>query len=479
MTGAVYQMGSGTLAVPMKLFKDNRNRVVEKFKNINSLDNFAYIFLRGGTNTSFNDTDQKYIFRQESYFQYMFGVKEPECYGAINAKTGRSTLFVPRLPAEYAVWQGRIYTLDDFKKHYEVDEVYYTDNMEKFFHSMNTSLILTLFGTNSDSGLQSEPASFPGIEKFKVNSEMLYPIIAECRVLKSPDELEVLRYVAKVSCDAHKRIMKMIRAGMMEYEAESEFLHYCYKYGGCRHPSYVCICPSGANSATLHYGHANAPNNRRIEDGDMCLFDMGANYAGYSSDITCSFPVNGKFTEKQKFIYNAVLDARNAVMSTARDGISWVDMHRLACKTILQRLKEGGVLKGDVDEMMKSGLHAIFMPHGLGHLIGVDVHDVGGYLAGQPERPVEPGFDKLRFARILKAGMYITIEPGCYFIEILMNKAIEDKNLNKFINVEKFEEFRNFGGVRLEDDVLVRENDVENFSIVPRTVEEIEEFMAR
>jgi len=478
MTGAVYQMGPGTLAVPMQMFKDNRRRVVDKLKDINSLDDKTFLLLQGGSDVSFNDTDIDHPFRQESYFQYMFGVKEPGCFGAISLKTGYSYLFVPRLPTEYSIWMGRIYKLSEFKEWYEVDEVYYVDQLEKFFKDMNTSLILTLLGTNTDSGLESKPATFKGIENFKVNLDILYPIITECRVIKSADEIEVLRYVAKVSSEAHKRVMRTIKPGMTEYQGESEFLHYCYHNGGCRHTSYTCICGTGHNSSVLHYGHAAAPNNRVIQDGDMCLFDMGGNYAGYAADITCSFPVNGKFTDKQKFIYNAVLAARNAVIETARDGISWVDMHRLSCRTLLQCLKDGGLLKGDVDEMIVNGLHAIFQPHGLGHLIGLDVHDVGGYLNGQPERPSEPGFNKLRFARVLKTGMYITIEPGCYFIDCLMDKAIKDENLNKFINLEMYEGFRNFGGVRIEDDVLVRKNDVENFAIVPRTVEEIEDFMA-
>lgn len=144
---------------------------------------------------------------------------------------------------------------------------------------------------------------------------------------------------------------------------------------------------------------------------------MGANYCGYAADITCSFPANGKFTEDQKLVYNAVLAARNAVNNAAKDGVSWVDMHKLANRTMLQALTEGGLLKGDVNEMLAAGLAAIFQPHGLGHLIGLDVHDVGGYLEHCPPRPSEPGLKCLRFARTLKAGMYITVEPGCYFID--------------------------------------------------------------
>lgn len=157
---------------------------------------------------------------------------------------------------------------------------------------------------------------------------------------------------------------------MTEYQGESLFLHHSYSVGGCRHASYTCIAGSGENGAILHYGHAAAPNDKRIHDGDMLLFDMGANYFGYAADITCSYPANGKFTADQRFIYNAVLAACQAVHDAARPGANWVDMHLLANRVLLTKLKEGGLLTGSVDEMLAAGINAVFQPHGLGHLIG-------------------------------------------------------------------------------------------------------------
>lgn len=157
---------------------------------------------------------------------------------------------------------------------------------------------------------------------------------------------------------------------MTEYQGESLFLHHSYSVGGCRHASYTCIAGSGENGAILHYGHAAAPNDKRIHDGDMLLFDMGANYFGYAADITCSYPANGKFTADQRFIYNAVLAACQAVHDAARPGANWVDMHLLANRVLLTKLKDGGLLTGSVDEMLAAGINAVFQPHGLGHLIG-------------------------------------------------------------------------------------------------------------
>ncbi|KAH8419206.1 hypothetical protein KR222_010576 [Zaprionus bogoriensis] len=484
---ACYQMGS-CHAVPMALFRNNRDKVRKAVLD-GLRDGLKFnagqllILLEGGKDKSLYNTDVDYVFRQESYFQYMFGAKEPGCYGiqSIDVKTAqaKAVLFVPRLPEEYETWMGALLAPSDFKAMYEVDEVYYVDELEAYLEKTAPKLILTLSGTNSDSGLTMQPPEFAGKEKYVTDCDLLYPILSECRVIKSAGELEVLRYVAKVSSDAHVKVMQYIRPGRMEYEGEAVFLHHAYAVGGCRHASYTCICGSGTNSAILHYGHAGAPNNRPIQDGELCLFDMGANYCGYAADITCTFPANGKFTEDQKFIYNAVLAARNAVMDTARDGVSWVDMHRLAGRVLLERLKAGGMLTGDVNEMLEAGVSGVFQPHGLGHLLGLDVHDVGGYLKTEPCRPSESWISKLRFARTLRAGMYVTIEPGCYFIASLMNKALADPAIRKFINVEMFERFRSFGGVRIEDDVLITSNGTENFSIsLPRTVEEIEACMA-
>ncbi|XP_017884511.1 xaa-Pro dipeptidase [Ceratina calcarata] len=474
-----FQRGNHTLKVPMSLFRNNRERLAARIRTNAKVPHAGtFVILEGGVEIPFNDTDINWPFRQESFFQWSFGVEEPGCYGAIDVATGSSILFVPRLPEEYGIWQGKLLSLEDFKKRYAVNEVRYTDEIAAVLKSKQVTLLLTLRGQNSDSGLETKEAVFDGIDQFNVDNHTLYPEICECRVIKTPQEIEVLEYVIKLSSDAHKSVMQMVKPGTAEFQAESAFLHYVYSVGGCRHASYQCICGSGQNSSILHYGHAGAPNNKIINDGDMCLFDMGGNYCGYAADITCSFPVNGKFTEDQKMIYNAVLAARDAVMNQAKPGVAWTDMHLLANKTMLTSLKEGGLLTGDVDKMIESGLHAVFQPHGLGHFMGLDVHDVGGYLPGHPERPTAPGLKKLRTSRILKPGMVLTIEPGCYFIDCLLDAALNDPNQSKFIVAEKLKKFRGQGGVRIEDDVLVTETGVKNLTDVPRTVEEIEKWMA-
>lgn len=263
---------------------------------------------------------------------------------------------------------------------------------------------------------------------------------------------------------------------MHEYELESLFQYYCHRYGAMRHMSYTCICATGENPAVLHYGHAGAPNDRQLTANDMCLFDMGGEYYCYASDITCSFPVSGRFSKEQRVVYEAVLAANRAVMKSVRPGVSWVDMHLLAERTQLEHLKVAGLVQGDIDEMMNVRLGAVFMPHGLGHMIGIDTHDVGGYLDPQ-SRSTQPGLKSLRTNRALKERMCLTIEPGIYFNQSLLNNAYANDELKKFLNKNEIDKYLSVGGVRIEDNIAITNDGCELLTVVPRTCEEIEEWM--
>lgn len=475
-----FYMGEGTLKVPMTLFKENRERLSAALRESGSKN--SIVLLQGGQEQGLcvgDSADVGTVFRQEAFFHWAFGVLEPDFYGAIDVDSGHSILFMPRLSAEYATWLGNVETTDECKERYQVDEVCYVDEIGDRLAKKDSATVLVLKGTNSDSGKATCCAHFDGIDKLRTDSNILYPIICELRAVKTEKELSVLCYIARVSSRAHKHVMKTVRAGMKEYQCESTFLNYCYYNYGCRHVSYTCICGSGLNGSILHYGHAGAPNDRTLTSDDIVLFDMGANYYGFCSDITCSYPVTGKFTDNQKVIYNAVLRACRAVVNTMKDGVCWKSMHLLANREMLEGLLEGGLLQGNIDDMMAVNLAGrVFQPHGLGHFMGLDVHDVGGYLDGQPLRPTGHGLKSLRTARILKTNNVITVEPGCYFNDFLLDAALADPELNKFLVPDRLNEFRGFGGVRIEEDVAVTADGCVVLSVVPRTVEEIEEWMS-
>ncbi|XP_052230326.1 xaa-Pro dipeptidase-like isoform X2 [Dreissena polymorpha] len=449
-----FSRGTHTLVVPMQLFKENRERLCERLRKNSKIPSGAIVVLQGGEAVTRHCSDHEPLFRQESFFHWTFGVEEADFYGAVEVDTGKAFLFPPKLPEAYAVWMGKLLTEEDFKTRYQVEEVYFLPEIADVLTKKSPSVLLTLKGLNTDSGKYSREAAFDGISQFKVDSELLHPEICECRVFKSDLELEVLRYANRISSEAHKSVMANIRPGMYEYQLES-----------------------GDNGSVLHYGHAGVPNSKQLQEGDMCLLDMGGEYYCYTSDITCSYPCNGKFTERQRGIYNAVYKASRAVMESVKPGVSWVEMHRLANRVQLEELTRLGLLTGDVGEMMKVNLGAVFMPHGLGHFMGIDTHDVGGYPEGT-ERIPEPGLRSLRTVRNLEHRMVLTIEPGIYFINVLLDQALSNPDHAKFMCREVIDQYREFGGVRIEDDIAVTEDGMECLTVVPRTVEEIEKYMA-
>eukprot|EP00532_Pseudo-nitzschia_australis_P006145 CAMPEP_0168162824 /NCGR_PEP_ID=MMETSP0139_2-20121125/36_1 /TAXON_ID=44445 /ORGANISM="Pseudo-nitzschia australis, Strain 10249 10 AB" /LENGTH=604 /DNA_ID=CAMNT_0008079653 /DNA_START=34 /DNA_END=1848 /DNA_ORIENTATION=- len=493
--GPIYSLGLNTYRVPMALHELNRARLVQsmaktlmgKEANSKSLPR-GVILLEGGKQTTRYDTDHEPVFRQESYFHWMFGVPDPDVYGAISLPSGDATLFIPQYGLDYEIFCGSSPNLERTCSKYGVENVLPIDQLDDFIASAlvptdkkkDDAQLFLLSGLNTDSGNYAKPAHYDGIAKYdkKCNTESLFASMAETRVFKTKAEIELMRYTNWVSSMAHVEVMRSCQVGMMEYQLESLFQHYTYTHGGCRHMSYTCICACGPNPAILHYGHAGRPNDRELCDGDMTLLDMGAEYHCYASDITCSFPVNGKFTDSQLLVYNAVLSAQIDVIAAIRPGVSWTEMHRTAERAILKALIEGGLLSGEIDDMIDADLGAIFMPHGLGHLIGLDTHDVGGYMEEiTPRRSERPGLKKLRTARTLEAGMVLTVEPGCYFIDVLLDLALANPAQAKYINAGRLNEFRGSGGVRLEDDIFVTEDWCENLTICPRAVSEVIDVM--
>jgi len=278
-----------------------------------------------------------------------------------------------------------------------------------------------------------------------------------------------------VSSQAHVYVMRHIKPGMAERQLESLFCAWSYYFGGARHTAYPCICAAGNNGSVLHYGHAGRPNLKILENGEMVVLDMGATYNGYATDITRSYPVNGKFTADQRAIYEAVREAQLAVMQAMKPGVRWPAMHQLAERVIVKHLIKIGVLhNGTEEEMFAVHIGAVFMPHGLGHLMGLSTHDVGGYPKGGPERGTTPGIKYLRTSRELKEGMVITVEPGLYFNGPTLDKALKNADQKKFINEEVLNRFRGTGGVRLEDDLLLTKDGAENLTILPVMPDELE-----
>eukprot|EP00356_Strombidium_inclinatum_P004552 CAMPEP_0170488268 /NCGR_PEP_ID=MMETSP0208-20121228/6860_1 /TAXON_ID=197538 /ORGANISM="Strombidium inclinatum, Strain S3" /LENGTH=506 /DNA_ID=CAMNT_0010762791 /DNA_START=8 /DNA_END=1528 /DNA_ORIENTATION=- len=476
--------------LPQTLFQKNRAQFMKMFKaqQGEKLPTNAVGFFKGGSEVPMYSGDVPYPDYQEAFFYYLFGVEEMDCYGAIDFVNERSILFVPKLDNMYKIWMT-VLSLEELKTKYNlIDEIRYVDEMETYFKELQPETVFINKGVNSDSGLDTlvaEDKYYKDVTKASTDDKVMHNILCGSRVIKNEEELDIMRWASKITCEAHCYTLKNCKVGMRESQLESFFNYDCQQRYFCgRVQPYHSICGCGPSAATLHY----PDNNKWLVDGQFILMDQGHQVHHYVSDVTTSFPANGKFTEKQKEIYNIVLKVNETIFKNLKPGVNWKDMHLMAEKITLEGLKELGLVTGDIDEMMESRLGFVFQPHGLGHLIGLDVHDVGGYMdnaAGNatPERDTRPGLKNLRTARIMEPGMCITIEPGCYFRDFLFNGEIDPTKVKvekKFLNIEKIKEYqKEVNGVRIEDVITITKDGCENLSNgVPRTVEEIEACMA-
>ena len=422
------------------------------------------IYLRGAEILYRYGTDYEYPFRQESNFWYLTGVDEPDYHTVLDLKSGDFHLFMPKRDAQYAVWHGRIKTVNEVQKTYHPNHLHYQNELLTVLKELNPETIYCL---------DEEQAEFlEDLNRdFRVDTETLTDAITYCRSIKTDGELEKMRRAAEVNNRAHLEIMKAIKPGMNEYETKAIF-DYHQKKHGLLQPAYSGIHAGGVNSAILHY----TGNNEVINDGDLYLIDAGYEFEGYASDVTRTYPVNGRFTGDQAAIYQVVLNAMNKTIEMVQPGIRMEELHMAACRIILHGLKEIGIVRGDIEVMMENNIFALFFPHGLGHFLGLDTHDVGGYPKGV-ERIDRPGIRFLRVRRELQPGMVITIEPGIYFIPALLKPALLNAEQAAFLNTDKIESLYNFGGIRIEDNLIITENGYENLTDVPKEIKDIEEVM--
>ncbi len=422
------------------------------------------IYIKGADTMYRYDTDYEFPFRQESNFWYLTGVNEPGYHAILDIKSGETHLFAPKRDAQFAVWHGRIKPMEEIQELYEPDHLHYDTQLLSVFNDLDTSVIYCL---------NEEQAEFlEDLDRsLTLEVETLADAITYCRCIKTDYELDLMRKAAEINNLAHLEVMKNVKPGMYEYETKAIFDYHQQKHGLLQ-PAYTGIHAGGANSAILHY----VENNQKINDGDLYLIDAGFEYKGYSSDYTRTYPINGTFSDDQAAVYQVVLDALNQSIESTEPGVKMEELHLGACRTILQGLKEIGIVKGDVEEMMQADIFALFFPHGLGHFLGLDTHDVGGYPKGV-ERIERPGIKYLRVRRELIPGMVITVEPGIYFIPALLKPAFEDDEKAKFLNKEKLESLLDFGGIRIEDNLIVTEDGYENLTDVPKEIKDIENVM--
>lgn len=380
--------------------------------------------------------DSHYPYRFDSYFYYLTGFQEPEAMLVLIAgKENKSILFCRDKDMEREIWDGFRYGADAAKVSFAFDEAYSFKQLDEMMPNLLSNQEKLFFSLGADVSWDARVTGWLNQVKAQARSGVGAPddiadvrkFVDEMRLYKSPVEVDLMRRSANIAAAAHNRAMQKVRAGKMEYEIEAEFLHEFYRKGA-QSPAYTSIVAGGANACTLHY---NA-NNCELKDGDLLLIDAGCELAGYASDITRTFPVNGKFSAAQKDVYELVLAAQAAAIAQVNPSNHWNAPHDAALDVLAQGFIDLKLCQGSLDAVLESGAYRQFYMHRTGHWLGLDVHDAGEYK------------DKHGDWRMLQAGMTLTVEPGCYI-------RPADNVPQHLWNI----------GIRIEDDVLVTQHGCE------------------
>ncbi len=457
------------------VYINRRNRLREKMGD-------GLVLILGNNESSMNYPHNTYKYRQDSNFMYFFGLNHPGFAGVMDIDNNVDCIFGNDVDIDDIIWMGPQPSVKDMAAEVGVEN---TNPFVKLYDVITEAIskgrkIHFLPPYRHDNIILLEKLT--GIHNSVINNyvsmELIHAVIA-LRSIKEACEILELEKACNVGYKMHVTAMQHAKAGVLEQEIAGIIEGIALSGGG--QPSFPIILSQ--NGETLHnHNHGNI-----LKEGKMMLTDAGAEIASYySSDFTRTVPVGGRFSQKQKEVYNCVLNANNYATSLVKPGVTYQHIHLEACKVLATGLKDLGLMKGNIDDAVSQGAHAMFMPHGLGHMMGLDVHDMedlGQIYVGYDEetRPIEQfGTAYLRLGKKLETGFVITNEPGCYFIPALIEKWRAEKLHTDFINYDKVEEYKDFGGIRLEDDILVTDSGSRLLGDkrIPITVEEIEETMA-
>ncbi|TLX58895.1 Xaa-Pro aminopeptidase [Stutzerimonas nosocomialis] len=399
--------------------------------------------------------DVEHVYRQDSDFQYLSGFPEPEAVIALipGREHGEYVLFCRERDPERELWDGLRAGQDGAIREYGADDAFPIGDIDDILPGLieGRSRVYYAIGSNPEFDHQLMEWINTIRSKARLGAQppsefvALDHLLHDMRLYKSANEVKVMRAAAEISAQAHVRAMQASRPGLFEYHLEAE-LDYEFRKGGARMPAYGSIVAAGRNACILHYRENDAP----LKDGDVVLIDAGCEIDCYASDITRTFPVNGRFSAEQKAIYQIVLDANLEAFKHIAPGKHWNEAHEATVRVITAGLVRLGLLEGEVDELIAAEAYKAFYMHRAGHWLGMDVHDVGDYKVGGEWRVLEP-------------GMCMTVEPGIYIA------ADNEKVARKWRGI----------GVRIEDDVVVTRDGCEILTGgVPKEIAEIEALMA-
>lgn len=456
------------------VYKERREKLCKQVGN-------GLILLLGNNESPSNYPDNSYHFRQDSSFLYFFGLNLPGMAGVIDAENGKEYLFANDFTMDDIIWMGPQPKVQELGHSIGVENSAplsaLNNIIEQALRKGMRIHFLPPYRAENKLWLQELTGIAPTMQKSYASEELIKAVVAQ-RSVKSTEEIAEIEEACLIGHRMHTCAMRLCKPGVKEQVIAGDMEGIALAYGaGVSFPTILSM-----NGETLHnHYHGNI-----LETGRLMLTDAGAeNINNYCSDFTRTIPVGGQFSPRQKAIYNIVLAAHDRAIEFARPGITWKQVHLEACKVITQGLKELGLMRGNVDEAVAAGAHALFMPHGLGHMMGLDVHDmedIGQVYVGFDDevRPSSQfGLASLRMGRRLQPGFVITDEPGCYFIPALIDQWKAEGTNKEFLCFKEIEKYKDFGGIRLEDDLLITENGSRLLGEerIPIRIEEIEETM--
>ena len=451
---------------------------VERRKRLGEQVQAGVVLLLGNNESPMNYPDNQYLFRQDSSFLYFFGLDSPGLAAVIDVDEGKECVFGNDLTVDDIVWAGSLPTLAERCEGIGVTETARLDQLQALLSKAAAQgrKIHFLPQYRADNILEIQQLLGLGPAEIAAGaSETLIRAVVSQRSFKSPEEIEQIQAAVDITGEMHVLAMKTSKPGMYEMEVAGAIEGLALQRGG--RIAFPVIFSIHGETLHNHY-HGN-----QMSRGDIVVNDSGAESAlHYAGDITRTIPIGGKFSDRQKDIYTIVLDAQERAIEAVRPGVEFRDVHRLACSRLLSGLKDLGLIKGDVDQAVDAGAHTLFFQCGLGHMMGLDVHDMEGLgeqyvgYTDTIERNPEFGWKSLRLAKALAPGFVITVEPGIYFIPELIDRWKAEGKCSSFINYDMVEQYRDFGGMRVEDDILVTENGYRLLGKpIPKTIEEVED----
>ena len=452
----------------------------QRRKKLREMVGEGIILFPGNEESAMNYKGNTYHYRQDSNFLYFFGINKPGFYGLCDVDSGEDIIFGDDFTIDDIIWMGDQPSVKTLAGEAGVVN---TRSFSELSATLRTAIqsgrklhILPTYRGDHEvrlSGLLDMDCR----EVRNYVSEELIRAVVKLRSVKDRYEIEEIGKAMEVAGVMHTTAMKMAYPGNYERELTGTIEGIALSHGG---PVSFPVILSMDGQILHNHEHGN-----ELVEGRLVVCDAGAETEMcYASDITRTYPVGGKFNLQQKEIYEIVLEANMKTIEAIRPGVTYKSIHLMACRIIAGGLKGLGIMKGDMEEAVAAGAHALFMPHGLGHMMGLDVHDMEGlgedYVGynDQIRRSDQFGLAYLRMARELEPGFVVTDEPGCYFIPALIDIWKEEKKFGQFINYDRLDAYRRFGGVRIEDDILVTDDGYRVLgSPIPKTVADVEATM--